>query len=300
MNLLKRKWLNLMGLSVTYSEGKMLVKNISDSYKFLIYPRLFRSGKEKCIYLSISGKNICGKQCKLIAVNRRRSILAKCDFNALFQKFYTLLKYFIIAIYVPAKSEIQIDEIVYSSTPLFSFDYGSFSSDTLLVTPGYPSPEDKYDTAFVHTRVRAYVSAGMDLDVLCINDTPCYKSYSYEGVNVVVANFFFYANFYRKRNILVFSFIFLTKNMRMFWNLWTPHKHGSIFISTEPKHFTGTGQRLTARILVKNPRLTILSWNYFQLKIIIYISTVNLKMRSGFLLPLGLKNAARSLSERNF
>lgn len=191
MNLLKRKWLNLMGLSVTYSEGKMLVKNKSDSYKFLIYPRLFRSGKAKCIYLSISGKNICGKQCKLIAVNRSRNILAKCDFNALFQKFYTLLKYFIIAIYVPAKSEIQIDEIVYSSTPLFSFDYSSFSSDTLLVTPGYPSPEDKYDTAFVHTRVRAYLSAGMDLDVLCINDTPCYKSYSYEGVNVVVANFFF-------------------------------------------------------------------------------------------------------------
>lgn len=191
MNLLKRKWLNLMGLSVTYSEGKMLVKNKSDSYKFLIYPRLFRSGKEKCIYLSISGKNVFGKQCKLIAVNRSRTILAKCDFNALFQKFYTLLKYFIIAIYVPAKSEIQIDEIVYSSTPLFSSDYSSFSSGTLLVTPGYPSSEDKYDTAFVHTRVRAYLSAGMDLDVLCINDTPCYKSYSYEGVNVVVANFFF-------------------------------------------------------------------------------------------------------------
>lgn len=199
MNLLKRKWLNLNGLIVNYSEGKMMVENKSEMHKFLIFPHLFLCGKEKCIHLSISGKSIYGTECKLKVLNRNRTILAECDFNSIIQKFYTLLKYFIIVIYIPARSKMQIEEVIYSPTPLFSFDYSRFTSDTLLVTPGYPSIEDKYNTAFVHTRAKAYMYAEFNVDVLCIKETPCYKSYTYEGINVISADFYFLRRLLQER-----------------------------------------------------------------------------------------------------
>ncbi|WP_085506172.1 glycosyltransferase family 4 protein [Thalassobacillus devorans] len=54
-----------------------------------------------------------------------------------------------------------------------------------LITPGYPSNDNKYNLGFVHTRVKKYISLGMKIDVFVIVEDKSleYIDY-YEGVNV--------------------------------------------------------------------------------------------------------------------
>lgn len=183
MNLLNKKWLNLQKLNVEYKENKMLIKNEDKKHKFLIYPKLFKATGEKIINLKINGNLIKGTGCVLKILNRKKEIIASCGLNSNFIKKYDFLKYYIVVIYVPGESKIEIDNISLSNKGEFEYKE-FFKSDTLLVTPGYPSLENKYNTAFVHTRVKAYKEKGIDLDVAIINSEPGIKEYRFEGIKV--------------------------------------------------------------------------------------------------------------------
>lgn len=59
-------------------------------------------------------------------------------------------------------------------------------SDKLaVVVPNYPSKNDMYLCAFIHSRVKAYLQAGIDLDVLWVwDDCIDFECYDVEGVHV--------------------------------------------------------------------------------------------------------------------
>ena len=116
MNLLNKKWLNLQKLNVKYKENKILIKNEDKKHKFLIYPKLFKATGEKIINLKINGNLIKGTGCVLKILNRKKEIIASCGINSFFAKKYNFLKYYIIVIYVPGESEVEIDNISLSST----------------------------------------------------------------------------------------------------------------------------------------------------------------------------------------
>lgn len=199
MDLLKRKWLHPTHVTVTYADGKMVIENATDKHKFLIYPHVFKSGQKKDISLLVDGTVIYGTGCQVKVLNRRKTIMATCELNAVFQQRYIFLKYFIIAIYVPANSKMEISRLEYKPELVAEIDERRFTNDTLLVTPGYPSLGNKYNTAFVHTRVKAYKAAGFGVDVLCVNDTHCMQHYNYDGVDVVVSDFFFLRTLLQKK-----------------------------------------------------------------------------------------------------
>ena len=52
----------------------------------------------------------------------------------------------------------------------------------LLIVPGYPSDEDRYNNVFVHSRVQSYLQKGLDLDVFNVCKTS--KISDFEGVRV--------------------------------------------------------------------------------------------------------------------
>lgn len=183
MNLLNKKWLNFQKLKVSYHDDNIIIKNDENKHKFLIYPKVFKAKGEKIINLKIDGKLINGTGCLLKILNRKKEIIASCGLNSSFIKKYDYLKYYIIVLYVPAKSEVEINSIIWNNNGEFNYN-DFFKSDTLLVTPGYPSLENKYNTAFVHTRVKAYLEKGINLDVAIINYEPGIKIYNFEGVNV--------------------------------------------------------------------------------------------------------------------
>ena len=61
-------------------------------------------------------------------------------------------------------------------------------SDVLLVTNEYPSNDDLYRNAFVHTRVRAYLDAGRPVDVLRYARGTAPTWHEFDGVRVLTAS----------------------------------------------------------------------------------------------------------------
>lgn len=191
MNLLTTKWLNFSNLNVSYSNNKMIIENTTQDHKFLIYPHVFKTNSEsKEIFIKMNGDLIFGTGCTLKILNRHKNILGECGLNSIFANKYELLKYYIIVLYVPAASKIEISKLEYVTKIPDTLAEDFFCNDTLLITPGYPSLENKYNTAFVHTRVQAYKKANINLDVAVINGLPETKIYKFEDIKVFKSNYF--------------------------------------------------------------------------------------------------------------
>lgn len=62
--------------------------------------------------------------------------------------------------------------------------------DVLVVTPDYPSADNLYLCAFVHSRVREYVKEGLNVQVASIADTWYQLSYEQNGVSVFRGNYY--------------------------------------------------------------------------------------------------------------
>lgn len=60
--------------------------------------------------------------------------------------------------------------------------------DTLVVVDRYPSEDDLYAYAFVHSRVKAYIKDGLKVKVFLLDEKPQQRTYSFEGVDVISGN----------------------------------------------------------------------------------------------------------------
>lgn len=199
MNLLGKKWINKGKLDILYYDDKIVIENKSNSHKFLIYPHIFSGNKSKQIYLNMEGISVYGTGPTLKVLNRHRTIMGQCGLNSRFANEYDKLKYYIISLYVPAGCKVEITKIEHLnnvSNEIFD-DY--FNNDTLLITPGYPSLENKYNTAFVHTRVQEYNKAGINLDIAVVNGIPEMRLYEFEGIHVFKCDYFKLREILRKK-----------------------------------------------------------------------------------------------------
>lgn len=192
MNLLKKRWLNQNKLNITYKKDCVIIENTSDTHKFLIYPHIFKCNEQKEISLRFEGKLIYGTGCTLKILNRNKSILGECGLNSTYYNKYDLLKFFIFCLYIPSHSKMEITSLEYNRSSVSDIisDYFNNSNDTLLVTPGYPSLENKYNTAFVHTRVQAYQKCNLNVDIAVINNLPETKIYEFENQKIFKGTYF--------------------------------------------------------------------------------------------------------------
>lgn len=85
--------------------------------------------------------------------------------------------------------EINIDYILNNEVEEKINEF--FKGDTLLICPGYPSDNDKYNCAFIHTRVKEYKKMGMNIDIANINDLFQNKTIfsEFEGIKVIRTSF---------------------------------------------------------------------------------------------------------------
>lgn len=199
MNLINKKWITFGKIKASYKNGKITIENTGNKHGFLIYPKIFKSSNNE-IFLKINGELIEGTGCTLKILNRHKTILGSCGLNSIFSNTFNWLKYFIFALYVPAESKIEITEITYLDKFDFKIFDDYFKNDTLLITPGYPSLENKYNSAFVHTRVKAYQSANIGIDVVVCNDLPDIKIYEFEGVKVFKCTYYILRETLKKNN----------------------------------------------------------------------------------------------------
>ena len=59
----------------------------------------------------------------------------------------------------------------------------------LILCPGYPSEENLYNNAFIHTRVKNYKKNNLNIDIFSVNKKTEYKQYKYEGIIVNEGNY---------------------------------------------------------------------------------------------------------------
>lgn len=55
----------------------------------------------------------------------------------------------------------------------------------LVLTNIYPSYDNLYRNGFVHSRVKSYIEAGLDVEVVCVEDTPQTRFREFDGVSVI-------------------------------------------------------------------------------------------------------------------
>lgn len=63
------------------------------------------------------------------------------------------------------------------------------NNDILIITPDYPSTHSLYACGFVHSRVREYINAGLNVQVASISSTWYQMNYEINGVNVFKGNY---------------------------------------------------------------------------------------------------------------
>lgn len=201
MHLVNSLWLKRGNLKVQHLNGKLKVKNLSSNNGFLILPRIFKNNGEK-YNLIFEGKLIIGNAPTIKIVNKSKEIKAEVNLNTSNILEYDNLSIYIMVIYVPGGSEFEVSKIVYNNniSAVSKKILDHFDGDTLLVTPGYPSDSNKYNTAFVHTRAKEYIANGVSLDVVVINSLPGLSIYKFGGIPVVKADYMFLRELLMKKH----------------------------------------------------------------------------------------------------
>lgn len=95
-------------------------------------------------------------------------------------------KYF-LAIKLNPNTNIKLTKLKFGSEKPKNYNTENLklTGRRLMVVPDYPSNENKYNCAFLHTRAKIYREAGLDIDLLVVNGAENkYEAYTYDGILV--------------------------------------------------------------------------------------------------------------------
>lgn len=186
MNLLKLKWrIHKNKGAKIYREGnKIIIENNTDK-NAMLYSLKFFKRKNLDFEVKFSGKVVKGEAAVFEFINRKKEVLAQTSINSTMYFTRQDIKYFIPVIYVFPHTTIEIDELMFTQKIITDDDkYSDFVNDTLVITPSYPSEEHKYLSGFVHSRIKAYRSNGINVDIAVVYDYLNACKYSFEDINV--------------------------------------------------------------------------------------------------------------------
>ena len=189
MNLLNKKWIVKGNAEVSYSNNELIVENTSDTYSLVFLPKVFKKKKGVNLNVIFNGECLNGNAAFLEFVNRKRVIVSKFNLgmSSVVDGYF---KYYLAVLYVPANSKTIIKKLSIEENGV-EINYDDFNGDTLVISPGYPSDDNKYNCGFVHTRVLEYKKMNWNVDVVEINAYLNYGKYIYQDVDVTTGNFFF-------------------------------------------------------------------------------------------------------------
>ncbi|MBE6563378.1 MAG: glycosyltransferase [Ruminococcaceae bacterium] len=185
---------NNSNVEVKKSGGKITVFNKTEGESVVLFPKIYKKKSNYCRF-EFSGKMISGHVTKppvmKILSEKRASIFGVSLNNVKYTNNIPTDK-FMLALHIRGKCEFEIDamdvrqEVV--DTEVLD---NHFKGNVLVLSPGYPSDENRYMCGFVHTRVNEYKKLSWNVDVAAINDFSETSIYSFEGVEVVNATFGF-------------------------------------------------------------------------------------------------------------
>lgn len=185
MNLLK-KYIKIKkgkGLKINKKNNSLEITNSSFNRGYVIILKPIFA-KNKPIFFDSS---VDGEGCYFKFIDRKLNIFESVSANSTLFLEKTR-KIFFIGISIEGNSNVIIHDInVRIENNKDSFLEKELNGDILLITPNYPSSDDRYNCAFVHTRVEEYIKLGWNLNVVAVNDNYIMKTekYCFENVSVI-------------------------------------------------------------------------------------------------------------------
>lgn len=174
---------NRKNVRIIRNKSGMIIENSGNMIETIIIPKIFKFASEN-LRIHFDGEIINGTGIELKIVNRKRKVVFETGFtNNCYIPRPT--RFACVALRINSKTKVELKK--FSIDECASYDEQikeCANGDILLLSPGYPSKNDKYMCGFVHTRVKEYMKLGWKVDVFSLSDEEKTELYDYEGVHV--------------------------------------------------------------------------------------------------------------------
>ncbi len=194
MNLLNKKMYKYKGEKIFYKKKKSFfeIYNNGNTYGFYIIPKIIKA-KNDFFEIYYEGQSIEGLSANLCVFNLKKQLIGELSLNSKNAINVNKEDNYIFAIKVFPHSSVKIKKIVLEESLKteddFMFENIDNDNKILVITPSYPSLENKYLCGFVHSRLKSYKDHGINFDVVCCHNYNGICKYNYEGIDVLRVNF---------------------------------------------------------------------------------------------------------------
>lgn len=197
MDILNNGYIKFKNKDIKIQKNKKEIRiiNETDTRGFIVFTRVVSLKNDKKLSLKFDGNIIKGTGAKLLVFNFKRNVMGEAFMNS---EATCLIKNcrFFFAVQIDKKSEVLIKNIEANFLDDNQLQSGmefknvfENENDILIITPSYPTEENKYFGGFVHSRVKAYKEAGLKFDLVCAHNYLNTCRYSFEGVEVTRTDF---------------------------------------------------------------------------------------------------------------
>lgn len=187
---IKDKFKLKKNVKIKKNNGKITLENNSDKKGFVIFSKIiYCKNKSYKLISKITTKT--GEGCQIKILNKKFRVVENAEQNS--ENFYNNInKITMIGITVLPHTIVEIEKIS------IDFDYNldneilkKFNGDILLIAPGYPSEFNKYNCAFIHTRMQAYKKENLKVDLAVVNENFIDKTIfaKFENINVTYTGY---------------------------------------------------------------------------------------------------------------
>lgn len=202
INALQKKWIQFKSKNVKISKKNedIELENNTGDHGFVLIPKFFNV-KGKYVKIRFSGRVLEGNSAIVCVFDSKRQLLGEGAFEAesLIENQDNKHNLFAIKVLAKTKVLIKVLDICYTNEQSSFFKETLKESDMLVITPSYPSLENKYLSGFVHSRLVEYKKNGLKFDVVCSHGYNECTKYSFEGIDVLRVPFVELRNILRKR-----------------------------------------------------------------------------------------------------
>lgn len=173
-------------LDIEILNGKLHITNKGDRYVNILCLKPFKFKKDMIEFES--NGHIEQGFCEFNIIDLKMQKYAIFDFQEKSSAVRVLNTNFLVLRVYP-ESILIVDNFSIKECDSIPEENVKVDTDLLIITPSYPSRQNRYLGGFVHSRVVEYKNRGINCSVACIYDYPVTVEYEYEGIQVLKGNF---------------------------------------------------------------------------------------------------------------
>lgn len=186
-NIVFSKWIKFKNknFNIEREDNYLVIENNTSTHGFALLPKLNKAQK-RYLKICFEGEALKGNSAVLCVMNMKREVLGEATLNS--KELIDLVENdrYIVSVKISASSKVKIKLISIENVESNeSFLLEDLKEDILVITPSYPTLENKYLCGFVHSRLKAYKDSGIKFDVICGHEYKGCCKYTFEGIDVL-------------------------------------------------------------------------------------------------------------------